>query len=275
MAGGLLAIAGLLLGINNSGLQSYDLVASAAGEPRLSSFLADPGSPTGWAPIFSTEYEQNKSLFGQSSRWFRYTYFDRGGGDLSSTLPVTADVINASGVRSFGAYGIEACYDFHGYSLRDIAKVSLGGGINGETLSYATPNEGGWSVVYWIWPVKTGTQTRYERVVLYIIDTDVGKVTPPPDVPGINGLKGALSATNKADARLIVNRAFLVAFAREIILAQSHITEPPTNIGQVTPPEPPSFNRQDVAAEPASGSVRALLGRLHNHRRTTSGSSGK
>jgi exosortase/archaeosortase family protein len=275
MATGLLAVVGLLLAVNNSGLRSYDLVASASGEPKLSSFLVDPASPQGWGPIFTTEYDQNKSLFGQSSRWFRYTYFDRGGGDLSSTLPVTADVINAGGVRSFGAYGIEACYDFHGYTLRDVAKVSLGGGITGETLSYSTPTNGGWSIVYWIWPVKTGTQSRYERVVLYLIDTNEGKVTPPPDVQGIDGLKGALSPTNRADERLVVHRAFLVTFAREIVEGQKHISESPTNIAQVTPPEPPSFAQRAVAAEPPSSHVRALLNRLHDGKSSTSGSPGK
>jgi exosortase/archaeosortase family protein len=265
LATGLVAITGLLLAVNNSSLKSFDLVASASGDAKLSSFLVDPASPRGWAPIYTTEYDQNKSLFGQSSRWFRYNYFYRGGGDLSSTLPVTADVINAAGVRSFGAYGVEACYDFHGYTLRDVARVSLGGGITGETMSFATPANGGWSIVYWIWPVKTGTQTRYERVVLYLLDTNVGQVTPPADVSGIKGLKGALSATNVHDQRLIVNRAFLVAFAREVIAAQAHVTESPTNIGQVTPPAPPAFAQRNVAAQPSSGHRRLLERLRHRH----------
>src|SRR5262249_31212834 len=158
-----------------------------------------------------TEYTQNKSLFGHSSRWFRYTYFDRGGGDLSSTLPVVADVINANGVRSFGAYGVEACYDFHGYSLRDIAKVSLGAWISGEALSFSTRSNDDWSVVYWIWPVKTGKQTRYERIILYMVNTTSGRTTVSHTVTGITGLKGALTSNSNIDTRLITIRQFLVA----------------------------------------------------------------
>jgi hypothetical protein len=234
----MIAVIALVLSVNNTSLKSFNLVASASGAPKLSSFLVNPASPRGWTPVFTTEYTQNKSLFGGSSRWFRYTYFDRGGGDLSSTVPVVADVINAAGVSSFGAYGVEACYDFHGYSLRDIATVSLGDGISGQALSYGTKDNGDWSIVYWIWPVKTGTQTRYERIILYMLNTTEAQISLPSDVSGIHGLKRALSGDSALNNRLIVNRAFLVAFAREIITGQSRVVEDATGIGQVIPPGP-------------------------------------
>jgi exosortase/archaeosortase family protein len=237
LATGLLLVCSLILTVNQSTLKSFDLVASASGDPKLDSFLADPGHPPGWQAAYTTEYFQNKSLFGESSRWFRYTYTDIGGGNLSSTLPVTADVINSASVSDFGAYGVEACYNFHGYTLRDVAKVSLGGGIEGETLSYSTQSGGDWSIVYWIWPVITGTQTRYERVILYLQNSTAGEVKVPGNVSGINGLKGALSGTSSVDQRLTVNREFLVAFARETIKAQESIKEPADiDIAQVRPP---------------------------------------
>ena len=43
---------------------------------------------------------------------------------LPSSSPVTADVVSTSNLRSFSAYGIEACYRFHGYKLRDVASIS-------------------------------------------------------------------------------------------------------------------------------------------------------
>jgi hypothetical protein len=92
--------------------------------------------------------------------------------------------------------------------------------------------------VYWIWPVKTGTKTRYERIILSLINTQYARITVPANVSGIRGLTGALSAQNARDARLVVNRAFLVAFAREIIKGQANITEDATAIGQVQPPSP-------------------------------------
>jgi exosortase/archaeosortase family protein len=248
----LVAVVGAVLMVNNTSLKSFDIVAGASGDARLPSFLVDPAAPAGWAPIFTTEYIQNKSLFGNSSRWFRYTYFDRGGGDLSATVPVIADVINANGFRGFGAYGVEACYDFHGYSLRDLARVSLGGGITGEALSYSTPTDGDWSIVYWVWPVKTGTQTRYERIILYVINTIYGRVTPTQSVASITGLKGALGGGSSVDKRLLTNRQFLVAFAREIIRGQAHITESATPIGQVLPPSPPPLSHSELMSRPGA-----------------------
>jgi exosortase len=238
VATGLLAAVSLVLAVNNSSFRAFDLVASASGDAKLPSFLVHPGSPPGWSPQYTAEYVQGKSYFGESSRWFRYTYFYQGGaGDLSASLPVTADVINAGGISGFSAYGVEACYNFHGYHLRDVGEVSLGAGIRGQTLSYSTQAGADWSIVYWIWPVKTGTQTRYERVILYLLNTPAGAVKSPPNVAGVQGLKGALSTTSPVDRRLITNRAFLVAFAREIIQSQSKIVEASTNIGQVTIPD--------------------------------------
>jgi exosortase/archaeosortase family protein len=250
MVGSLLVILAAILNVNNSSLSAYNLVAGAVGEPRLSSYLADPASPAGWTPIFTNEYQQTKPLFGESSRWFRYTYFDRGGGDLYSTLPVTADVINAAGARAFGAYGVEACYNFHGFTLRDIADVSLGDGITGQAMSFSTQSNGDWSIVYWIWPVKTGTQSRYERIVLYLLNTEFGTVIPRSGETGISGVRHGLSSQSVTDNRLLVNRAFLVGFAREIVQGQVHITEPATEIAQVSPPVPAPLSTPKGVARP-------------------------
>ncbi len=238
LVGGLLLAAAMILNVNNTSLESYNLVLGASGAPRVPSYLADPATPAGWTPVFTNEYVQGKSLFGESSRWFRYTYFDRGTGPLDSTLPVVADVINAAGVRSFGAYGIQACYDFHGYTLREVSNVSLGGGITGQTMSFSTPSNGDWSIVYWIWPVKTGTQTRYERIVLYLLNTADGTVRPPASVPGVSGQTGALNPSSSLKDRLSVNRAFLVSFARDIVQEQTKLNEPAIEISQVRPPQP-------------------------------------
>jgi exosortase/archaeosortase family protein len=231
-------VVGMLLAANNSSLRTFDVVASAAGDPRLSSYLADPGTPPGWAAQYTTEYFQNKTLFGESSRWFRYTYFDRGGGDLFGTLPVTADVINAKSLSGFNAYGVTACYDFHGYTMRDVSQVDLGSGIRGQALSFTSTDASDWSVVYWLWPVRTGTQNRYERIILYLANTKLGQVSVAENVPGISGIKNALSPNNATDKRLIINRAFLVRFAREIVQQQTHIHTATVQIADITPPAP-------------------------------------
>ncbi len=197
-------VLGLVLAVTNTRLRSYDLVAQADGEPKLASYLAYPASPRGWNATFSEQYTWAKPYFGESSAWYRYSYGPTlGNSDLHSDLPVIADVINTGDLASFSAYGVEACYRFHGYSLHDVEQVDLGGGINGQAISY-TAKTTDWSIVYWIWPVKVGTTTRYERVILYTLGT---------------GSVGAVSAKQEVKA----HRDFLVAFAREVILSQTKV----------------------------------------------------
>ena len=221
----IVATVAALLALNNSALRTYDPVASAAGLPKLTSFIADPASPPGWEASYVTEYTANKPLFGESSVWYRYGYGEAANhqpGRLTSSLPVTADVINAGGLSGFAQYGVTACYSFHGYELRDVAKVALGNGINGQAMSWSSQDGfQDWTVVYWIWPVKMASGTRYERIILYLQNTEDSKVVMPAGVSGISGLKGALKATSPADRQLIVNRGFLVEFARQLISAQT------------------------------------------------------
>jgi exosortase len=218
----LLATAVLVAG-GNSRLRYFDPVANAAGEPKLASYLANPATPVGWTPAFQTEYLTSKSLFGGSSRWFRYLYSPTAPAhaNLQSTLPVTADVVDAHGLAGFDAYGITACYSFHGYKLRDVGAVELGNGITGQALSFAGGHSHtqDWSIVWWIWPVRTGDGTRFERVVLSLQNTAAGRVTAPI------GSAIPPATTDAVTRRLAVNRAFLVAFGREIVAGQSRLTD--------------------------------------------------
>jgi exosortase/archaeosortase family protein len=216
-------VVGGVLGFTNSQFRAYDLVATATGEPKLASYLTNPAAPLGWRPVRTAEFDWAKAYFGQSSQWLRYTYLPQplAGGDLFSSVPVTADVINTSDLQSFSAYGVEACYRFHGYSLRDLARVDLGAGISGEALSYSS-KRGDWTIVYWIWPVKDGTHTHYERVILYMINTAGASLKTPPAV-GVKGVSGALSGTSKVEKQLLSVRSFLVNFAREVVRGQTKI----------------------------------------------------
>jgi exosortase/archaeosortase family protein len=235
----LLAVVGVVVGVTNSNLRSYDLVASATGEPKLASYLAYPASPSGWSATFDTQFDWAKPYFGETSSWYRYSYTSNvgGGGDLQANLPITADVVNTSNLFSFSAYGVEACYRFHGYSLQDVAQVSLGGGITGQALSYNTKNHTDWSIVYWIWPIKNGNSTRYERVILYMLNTGGGSLRAP-SVTGLTNLHGSLSPTDQAQRRLIAVRAFLVSFAREVIKGQASVAQG-ARLSRESPSVPP------------------------------------
>lgn len=215
------AAATLALGAADFGLRSYNLVANAAGEPKLLAFRASPTAPQGWRYRISNQYDWAKPLFGDDSTWLRYVFIPGGGGgDLRSTYGVTADIIDTSDLQTFSAYGVEDCYQFHGYSLRDVAQVDIGGGITGQTLSFSGVGSLSWSVVYWIAPVKAGQSIRYERFVLYLLNAPGGAHVHVPKDVRITNLAGSLGNTG-ADAVLVQNRAFLVAFAHELVVNQS------------------------------------------------------
>ncbi len=216
------AALGITLGVNNSTLRSYDLVANAAGEPKLVSYSDNPAAPNGWRASYITSFDWAKPLFGQSSTWRRYGYAEAGfGGDLHSSVPVVADVVNTNKLSSFSAYGVEACYRFHGYSLRDVGQVRLGGGVTGEALSYSSKKDGDWTIVWWIWPTKFGDTTHYERVILYMLNTTGGYVQAPGPVTGVKNLRGSLNGQHAMDERLSTVRAFLISFGREIVKSQA------------------------------------------------------
>lgn len=216
------AALGITLGVNNSTLRSYDLVANAAGEPKLVSYSDNPAAPNGWRASYITSFDWAKPMFGQSSTWRRYGYAEAGfGGDLHSSVPVVADVVNTNKLSSFSAYGVEACYRFHGYSLRDVGQVRLGGGVTGEALSYSSKKDGDWTIVWWIWPTKFGDTTHYERVILYMLNTTGGYVQAPGPVTGVKNLRGSLNGQHAMDQRLSAVRAFLISFGREIVKSQA------------------------------------------------------
>jgi exosortase/archaeosortase family protein len=237
----LVALLGVPLAILNSGLQSYDPVANALGVPRLASFSDYPAVPDGWQAELSDHFDWAKPYFGESSTWLRYTLFPGVAPDVSlqANQAVTADVISTTNLRSFSAYGVEACYRFHGYKLRDIAEVDLGGGVKGQSLSFYNPKDDQeWTVVYWVWPVQTAKKvekpTRYERVTLYVqgsvkvtVAADAVPAKSAKDLPksdqGVRSIGSGLSGTDTVSRRLIDVRSFLVAAGRQIIHNQSSI----------------------------------------------------
>jgi len=178
--------------------------------------------PTGWTVQLSTTYDWAKPLFGYQSVWNRYVMYPTSGGNLHANMPVIADVINTPDLSTFSAYGIENCYQFHGYRLADVAQITLPGKITGQSMSYVSQQFGSWSIVYWIVPVKMGSTTNYERVVLYVQNVGDGAVVPGlTSSTGIRNLSGSLSPSDPADLALSNNRTFLVAFARQLIEVQA------------------------------------------------------
>jgi len=216
-------LAALVVGVSNVGLTTYNLVAGVSGDAKLTAFIQGPVAPQGWSTQYETTYGWAKPLFGDTSIWNRYIMRSEGSGPLHTNAPVVADVINTPDLSSFSAFGVEDCYAFHGYALADVTQVSLAGGITGQAMSYTSQQFGSWSIVYWIVPVKMNTGgTSFERVVLYVQNSGQGVVVKGvTTAASVHNLGGSLNPSNEADHALINNRTFLVAFADQLIYAQS------------------------------------------------------
>jgi exosortase/archaeosortase family protein len=218
-----LVASALVIGAADLGLRTYNLVADASGAPKLVAYRVAPVGPTGWTVRQTASYDWAQPLFGADSSWLRYEFLQSPGstGDLHSDYGVTMDVINSGDLESFAAYGVEACYQFHGFALRDVAQVKLAGGVTGQSLSYTAQGQS-WSIVYWIVPVKTsGGGVRYERVVLYLLNSPVvGSGVHLPKGTNLQDIAGGLGRSG-VDRQLITNRSFLVAFADELLHVQA------------------------------------------------------
>jgi exosortase/archaeosortase family protein len=225
-----LACVGILaLGVSvyNSDLRAYDRVANSFGEPRLASFAESRETPADWTLHDNATYDWAKRFFGKSSTWHRYNYIFSGStaATLSANVPITVDVIETSDRAALEAYGIEDCYKFHGYSIHGRQSVDLGSGVTGGMLTWTSEETSlTWTTLYWHWPIKTATGTRYERVTLVMNDQTTNSFTSPPVATDTSrqlqlDINDVLRGTGSPEdrARLLQTRQFMVGFARNLI----------------------------------------------------------
>lgn len=223
-------LVGAILGVSNAGLRQFDLVADDLGKPRLVSFSDVQGRPSGWSIVHTDRYDWARRFFGMDSTWNRYAYSGTDdSAPLRASVPIFADVISSSSLRPFSVYGLEACYTFHGYTVKDARSVDIGGGIAANAVSYYHPGlQTDWTTLYWHWPVRAGNETRYERVVLMMINANDARLTSPPlDANIARQLGLAIDNASRdrerdgVDERLARTREFLVGFAQSVVLDQS------------------------------------------------------
>jgi exosortase/archaeosortase family protein len=156
-------VCAVILGSHDAAFSRYELVTDDLGAPRLAAFTGSPIAVRGYQVREIARYDWAKPYFGRSSSWIRYAYSRAQGGGS----PIIADVVLTSDLQSFSTYGLDACYRFHGYKIKEHGHRSLGGGIRAEWLTYHHPKlNSDWTVLAWIWPVHTGKGKRYERIVL-------------------------------------------------------------------------------------------------------------
>lgn len=224
MAVGVIAV---LAGTVNSSLASFEIIADDLGQARLVSFAARPGKLDGFAKAKKiAEFPWSKRFFGESSKWSRFI-FDPATNSATSlgqywaSTGWYADVVSNSSVDRFNAFGIEACYRFHGYALGSQDTVDLGGGVVGNVMAWTEPGRNTiWTSVYWHWPVKNGNGTSYERVVLLIPDNGGLQLKTPDGLVTAKTADGSSHVGSRVDKMYEAKRNFLVSAARELIKTQ-------------------------------------------------------
>jgi exosortase/archaeosortase family protein len=212
-------LAAASLGAANSGLARYGLVASGLGKPRLMGFSQRQGQLAGWSVTQSGAFTAGLRFFGETSTWRRFLYLDNRSSpasQLRSNAPVIADVISTSDLHSLSVYGVEACYNFHGYKIQDLRNADLGAGITASLITYEHPKlHSTWTTLYWHWPVAgPGGKTRYERLVLMMVDgadAQLASLGGPPHA-ATTGLTGGQPEQTWR---------FLTAFAQALVKAQA------------------------------------------------------
>lgn len=228
----LVVVLGLLMGVANRDLRDYELVADDLGAPRLAAFAANQPRPPGWSVGLSDTYTWATRFFGDDSSWNRYTYTTSGTGasPFSSSAPVIADVISTSDLGSFTTYGLEACYSFHGYTINDSRNVDLGGGITGRVVShFNTSTNSDWTSIVWHWPVQSDLGTRFERVVLIMLNAATSTLdTPEADLSVTRSLGLGLSdelqggpTDDGINLQLRRTQDFMTAFAQSVVASQA------------------------------------------------------
>jgi exosortase/archaeosortase family protein len=222
----ILVVVALIGGVFDHGLTRYDPIASSVGAPRLGTFAQVSTQPDGFYAEPVDTIDAGRRFFGEDSSWIRYSFVGDGPEGLSSDVPVLADVVSTSNLQSFSDFGLEACYRFHGFDMGSVRRVDLGHGVVGTVLNWQQPDNGlRWTTVYWVWAVRDGHSTSYERVVLLLNDVDGARIVAPevtPEEAGGFGLRAdelvrGASAGGSPSAEQARSRSFLVTFARNLV----------------------------------------------------------
>jgi exosortase/archaeosortase family protein len=215
----------LLAGVFDYGLTRYDPIASSVGTPRLAGFARTSTELDGFTADAVATFTNGRRFFGEDSSWVRFSYRGFGTTDLRSDVPVLADVINTPNLQSFSDFGLEACYQFHGYGMQDVRRVDLGSGVTGTVLRWEDPANGlKWTTLYWIWAIRQGNEIRYERVVLLLNEVDAATLIAP-EVTEETADRFAFSAEELLGGRAgsdltereVALRAFIVTFGRRVV----------------------------------------------------------
>ena len=200
-------VAALVIAVGDAGLARYSALAGELGDARIARLDALDAKVAGWQASYVAAYGQAKQFFGAEASWDRVLYSSTGAAVLRSSIPIYVDVIDTRDASTLTAYGLEACYQFHGYRIEAAADVALPAGVQGQLIDYHDPvHATDWSALWWEWPVADGTGTGFERVVIF--------ATGGPGATFVGGASGP-----RVISRFQATDDFLLAMGRQVISA--------------------------------------------------------
>ena len=200
----------VVLGVSNAAYARYEAISAGLADARLGTFDVRTAQVAGWETQFVASFRQVRQYFGQSSTWERVMYLPTPEAEISSTKSVYVDVITTDNPSTFTAYGLEACFVFHGYHISSVISVDVGAGVRGQVIDYTNPKvKADWSALWWEWPYTEDGKTRYERIIVFMANG------PRAEYEGIEALD-----LGTQEARFENTDRFLVALGRAIVRSQ-------------------------------------------------------
>jgi exosortase len=162
-------VVAVTLAVADFGFARYEAISSGLADARLTSFDVRKAHVPDWRISFVGKFIQGTQYFGPTSTWERVLYVPTAAATIQSTRSVYVDAITTDDSGTFAAYGLEACYVFHGYQIASIATIDIGAGVQAQVIDYTNPSTNiGWSALWWEWPYTEGGKTRYERIVVFM-----------------------------------------------------------------------------------------------------------
>jgi exosortase/archaeosortase family protein len=200
-----------VLGLTNSAFSRYEAISSGLSDARLAKLDITVAHVPGWEASVVGELTQARQYFGDDATWERAAYRPTESASIVADRTVYVDVLTTSDSGTFAAYGLEACYAFHGYEISSVAQVDIGAGVNAEVIDYTNTRNGiAWSALWWEWPFTTAEgATHYQRIVVFMADG--------PD-SAFDGLSAFEIGTQ--DARYLETDQFLASLGQEIVASQ-------------------------------------------------------
>jgi exosortase len=202
-----------VLAATNAAYARYDAISAGLADARLPGFDVRALHISGWASRYIDAFPMAKQYFGSSATWDRELFTAADYATLSSTRPVYVDVLTTDDPGTFAAFGIEACYRFHGYDITSVTDADVGAGVSAQVIDYYNPALGStWSALWWEWPYSDGLRTRYERIVFLMSEGPKGTY---------EGVTAGTLGTQ--DARFATSDRFLVTLARTVVETQLRV----------------------------------------------------